>query len=140
MHNYCIANRLLTWIKTHKFWMSTILLLLITITVRFCGPSISIGDLEISYLFFGGLLYFYTIIGGLIWAGLTRKFGMTMITIGILSAIYSVFLWAVILINWDFEVTRLSMAIIFAFISILFLYFGNKRYKQWKLQQHEDNK
>jgi len=118
-------------VKKHKFWTSVIVLLIITIMVHAFGPSISLGSWRLSYLFFFGLLYHYTLVGGLIWSGYTRKKGMTMVTIGIFSALLSLHAWWTLLSHWDFEAIGFSMAVIFAFLSAFFIYFSVKRYRNW---------
>ena len=119
------------WVKTHKFWTSVIVLFITTIIVRAFFLSIPFGSGSLSYLFFYGLTFYYTIIGGLIWSGYTRKKGMTLITLGIISAMLSIYMWWFILGNWDFEISRLALTIVSSVLSVLFFNSGARRYREW---------
>lgn len=127
-------NKLLNWIKTHKFWMSVIVLTIITILIYIFGYILEFGALYT-------ILIFYTLIGGLIWSGYSRKKGTSIITLGLVSLLYAIYTWWTLINRQEFELTSFLLAFVFSLASILFLFFGNKRYNQWKIQQHNrDNK
>jgi Na+/proline symporter len=131
------------WVKTHKFWTSVIVLFIIAIAVRAFDPSISIGTWRVSYLFFFGLSFYYILIGGLIWSGYTGKKGMSMITLGVFSAWIALISWLTILSHWDIDMDyidldSLMIAVISTFLSVLLIYFGVKRYKNW-IKSSADN-
>ena len=126
-----IGNRTILWTRNHKFWTSALVLLIIAMAVRFFGPGVSIGPWRVSYLFFFGLLFYYTLIGGLIWSGYARKKGMTIITLGIYFALISLYSWWLIISRWEFEAAGFSIALIFSLLSISLLFLGIKRYRRW---------
>ena len=128
---------ILHWVKTHKFWTSVIVLFIFTVAVRAFGLSIPIGSWRLSYLFFFGLSFYYTLIGGLIWSGYTGKKGMTIITLGIFSDLIALASWLTILSNWEFEAIGFSMTVISTFLSVFLIYSGVKRYRRW-LQSSTD--
>lgn len=119
------------WVKTHKFWTSVIILFIVTIIVRAFFLSIPFGSGRLSYLFFYGLTYYYTVIGGLIWSGYTRKKGMTLITCGVIAILFSLSTWVAIISNGEFEIIGFLLAVAFTILGVLLPYFGAKRYRDW---------
>jgi hypothetical protein len=129
------AGKVLNQIKNHKFWTSVIILLIITLAVRFFGPSISIGSWHPSYLFFTAVLYYYTLIGGIIWSVQAKKDGLSLITLGIYAAVISIISWLSCFSYGEFEIVSFISSIISPVASILLFISGYKRYKRWQQSQ-----
>lgn len=112
------------WVKTNKFWTSVIILFIITAVMRAFGKPLEYGA-------FYSLFFYYTMIFGLIWSGYVGKKGMTLITWGIVSLLFSLFAWGSIVSNWEFNASGFIFAIVPTFLSVLLFYYGIKRYRHW---------
>ena len=124
------GNRLVSWIRNHKFWTSVITFSVIFIFLYAFKPfnPFGLGSL-LGYAFLAYILGCYIFVGGLIWSGYSGKKGMSMITLGICSFLVAFFSWLTILHYWEFEAIGFSLAVIFTLMGVFFLYFGTKRYR-----------
>ncbi len=123
-----VVGMIISWVKTHKFWTSVILLGLIVIAFRvFDYPSLRYG-------FIYNILLWYSLIGGLIWSGYTNKKGMTLITFGIVLAIMVLFPLNWIFTGATFGIESYVLIIGEILLSVLMIWIGTKRYKQWQLE------
>lgn len=124
-----LANRIIHWMKTNKFWASVIALLIITIVVRVLNPF------TFGYAIFFNFALYYTLFGGLIWSGYTGKKGMSMISLGIFFALLSLSSLWTILSHLKFDAVGFSIVSTWTLLSVSLLFFGIKRYRHWLRNQ-----
>jgi len=107
------------WMGNHKFWSSVIILFVIGIVLGSFNLLNTYGT--------GRLLGIYILFGGLIWSIQAKKRGLTLITMG------SVFIPVAILCWWFVaeapSVVIVVFAVLFTFLSGLFLLIGIRRYR-----------
>jgi len=118
------------WVKSNKFWTSVIFLGLVAL-----GFSMFGGLLELGLVY--RILMMYTFVGGVIWSGYARKKGMTLIALGVATALMALFP----ILSWlNTHNLRLSIegyALIAGeiLLSFLLIWIGIKRYRNWQLEK-----
>lgn len=116
------------WIKTHKYW-TTIIILFVILTL----PVVIVGGENINeqYPFLFLFFWFFALLGGIIWSILTKRKGMTLLTIGSFMAVLGVIgLYSTLLYSYDPEY-GVANAVLWGLptlLGILCLFFGIKRY------------
>jgi len=108
------------WMGNHKFWSSVIILFVVGTVLGFFNL---LNTFET-----GRLLGIYILFGGLIWSIQAKKRGVTLITMGSVFAPVAVLLWWFV-IDEGFAVVALVFAVLFTFLSALFLLIGIGRYR-----------
>ena len=108
------------WMGNHKFWSSVIILFI-------AGTVLGLFNL-LNTFETGRLLGIYILFGGLIWSIQAKKKGLTLITMGSIFAPVAILLWWFV-IDEGFDPVGLVFAVLFTFLSALFLLIGIGRYR-----------
>jgi hypothetical protein len=115
--------KVLRWMENHKFWTSVILFGIILVGFRIFSDSLTYG---LAYL----LLLWYTVIGGLVWSGYTRKKGMTFIALGVVIAVMALFPLMRRPMKVTFGIEGYGIIFVEVLLSALLIWAGIRRYKQ----------
>ena len=131
MNNRKLTNKIIHWIKNHKFWTSVIIFSVILALLYAFHPfnPFGLGSL-LGYIFLASILGCYTFIGGLIWSVQAGKKGLSLITLGSLSILLALYSWTHVFQHSD--AVNISLAIISTLLGSLLLRFGIKRYRNRK--------
>jgi uncharacterized membrane protein YdjX (TVP38/TMEM64 family) len=129
-------KEILNWIKTHRFWTSVIVLWSLHLALSFFPLNLldMVGTLE--YIFSSQFLGYYTIIGGIAWSLRQKKPGYSLISLGIglLLVAFNIpvkfYVYTVAGLEPYTDLLNYVMLSAAFICGAVFLYFGNRRYKQ----------
>ncbi len=139
-------NTILSWIKTHRFWTSVIILWTLHLALSFVPLNLLDMGGVLEFILSSQFLGYYTFIGGITWSFRHKKAGYTLMTIGVVSLLMALnilikfYVYHAAGLEPYYLPSNCIMLSIFLICGALFIHFGNLRYRQLSYLRNEDRK